>query len=297
MGVTFPNDDDTSSSWPEWTWREFNAYWSDNLSPITPIPGHLTQSRDTTILEAWQHPIGASGIYVAFHDRLRRLVDHDAYFAARSAYDESMQRLTPEVLTTALESNVAALIIPDVFLVAINATSGAQPIVNVVGVKNAGGTAAGAAAAVRTAFKVASGPLAKHAGQYVLSSFKAMDISSANGAIAEVTDSAPGGLGSATGLATNAASALVKWNGGTRSASSRGRLYHGPLMENEINSDGRTLQSGVQIALDTAYEAMLASLNSAGYPLVVVSRKNATATVVNDVSVQGVIATQRRRIR
>jgi hypothetical protein len=297
LSVEFPKDTDTSPDWPEWTWGEFNAYWSENLAPITPIPGHLTQRRDATILEAWQHFKSASGFYLAFNDRLRRLVDRDAYFAARSAMDGYNQDLTTNGITPEQDPNMAALIVPDCFLVAINGVSGGQVVTNVVGVRNAGGTAAGAAGAVRTAFKVASGPLSQRAGQYALTDFRAMDLSTADGAIATITDTTAGGLAPTTQLATNAASALIKFNGGSRSGSSRGRLYHGPLNESNINADGRTLLASFLTSLQTAYDAFSASLASAGYPLVVISRKNSTSKTVSTLSVANVIATQRRRIR
>jgi hypothetical protein len=41
--------------------------------------------------------------------------------------------------------------------------------------------------------------------------------------------------------ATRAAAAIIKLNGGTRSRSTRGRIYYGPIMENDINADGATL--------------------------------------------------------
>jgi hypothetical protein len=187
-------------------------------------------------------------------------------------------------------------IVPGCFLVAINATSGGQPVVNVVGVRNSGGTALGAAQAVQTAWKIAQGPLVKRTSLYQLSSFRAMDISSADGAIAEVSDSSVGGLASAA-ISTNAASALIKWNGGTRSKSSRGRLYHGPLAETDINSDGRTLVTAAITGFQSAYNGFLTSLQGSGYPLVVVSRKLQQAYTVSSVQIEGVIATQRRRVR
>ena len=194
------------------------------------------------------------------------------------------------------ESSMVSLLIPDCFQVNIDATSGGQPITNVVGVENAGGTAAGAAAAVQTAWKIATGPLSQLSNFYALVQFKAVDIGDPNGDIVVVPDTTAGGAGAAA-LATNAASSLVKWNGGTRSRSSRGRLYFGPLSETNINSDGRTLTSGARTAQNTAFSVFRGSLTAAGYPLVVLSRKLSEAFVVTTSDVETVIATQRRRIR
>lgn len=190
---------------------------------------------------------------------------------------------------------MAQLIIPDCFQVAILASSSGQVVCNVVGVQNASGTAAGAAAAVQTAWKIASGPLANVSLTYQLSSFRAVDIGDPNGDIAVISDST---AGSATGsLSTNAACALVKWNGGNRSRSSRGRLYFGPLTEGQINTDGRTVSGGFQTSLAGAFTNFRTSLAGSGYPLVVLSRSLSQSFAITQHAVESVIATQRRRIR
>jgi len=148
---------------------------------------------------------------------------------------------------------------------------------------------------VRTAWKIASGPLSLLLTQYALTGFRAVDIGDPNGDIAVITDTT---AGSVTGsLATNAACALVKWNGGQRSRSSRGRLYFGPIGEGNINTDGRTLSSGSITAYNTAFTNFRNSLASSGYPLVVLSRVLSEAFPVTQHAVETVIATQRRRIR
>lgn len=194
------------------------------------------------------------------------------------------------------EEPMTPLVVPGCFLVSINATSGGQQVVNVLGVRNSGGTALGAAQAVLAGWKVSQGPLVKRPSAYSMVAVRAMDISSVNGAIAEVQDSGIGGL-AGSAIATNAACALIKWNGSTRSKSSRGRLYHGPLAETDINNDGRTLVPAAITGLVGAYQACLNSMSTAGYPLVVISRKQAQAYTVGLVQVETVIATQRRRIR
>lgn len=123
-----------------------------------------------------------------------------------------------------------------------------------------------------------------------------MDIGDPNGAIASVPDTTAGAVTTGS-LATNASCALVKWNGATRSKSSRGRLYHGPLTEAMINTDGRTLATATATAIQTAYNNFRDSLNDSGYALVVLSRKLSQAFDVSSSSVESVIATQRRRIR
>jgi len=164
-------------------------------------------------------------------------------------------------------------------------------------VQNAGGDAQSAAAAVRTAWKVATGPLSSLCNLYVLSQFVAVDISSPNGAINVLTDTTPGSFGTGQSFATAGACALVKWNGSTRSRSSRGRLYLGPIMEGDINPDGRTLTTTAQTRMNTSMTAFRNSLSSASFPLVVLSRTLSTAYPVTSSAVESTIATQRRRIR
>jgi hypothetical protein len=195
-----------------------------------------------------------------------------------------------------VRSSGVVTIIPDAYRVSIEAVSGGQAVTNVVGVTNGAGTALGAAQAVQTAWKVATGPLTLLPGSYALQAFRALDMSDPNGDIAVVSDSTAGG-GGAVAKSTNAACALVKWNGGTRSRSSRGRLYHGPLSEPQIDADGRTLLPAVRTSLETAYTAFRNSLSASGYPLAVLSLTLSQAFPVTSSSVETIIATQRRRIR
>lgn len=132
--------------------------------------------------------------------------------------------------------------------------------------------------------------------QYTLPSVKVWDLSSLDGAIAEATG-ANAGTNVGTTLATNAACALVKWNGATRSGSSRGRIYHGPLTEAMVNSDGRTLASASQTSIKNAWQQVVDGLVTDGMPMCIISRKRLDATNVSSVAVESVIATQRRRIR
>jgi len=191
---------------------------------------------------------------------------------------------------------MSGLVIAGCFQVAINATSGSQQVTNVFGVENSGGTAHGAGLAVQAAWKAATtGPMSYLPSEYVLANFTSTDIGSLSGAIDVISDTTAGSSGSA--ISTNAACALVKWNGGTRSKSSRGRTYFGPMQEGFINSDGRTITSTQLALFNTCFTNFRASLSTAGYPLVVLSRKLSTATLITSSGVESVIATQRRRIR
>lgn len=192
------------------------------------------------------------------------------------------------------ETIMGTLVIPDCFQVSIEGVNGSRPVFNVIGVENSSGTAAGAAAAVKAAWE-GSGFMVMLPTQYAVVEYKAVDISSTTGPVAVLGSTAVGT--NATSQSTAASAALVRWTGSTRSRSGSGRLYFGPLCENLIDGDGRTLNSGVVTQLTTAIAAFRASLNSAGYPLVVLSRKDSAAYPISAAVVESTIATQRRRLR
>ena len=185
------------------------------------------------------------------------------------------------------------LIIPNSYIVSIKGQSGGQDVVNVIGIEKQFTTAADVAAKVGAAWKVANGPLAKMAQQYLFVEVKAMDVSTANGGVASSPQTGVGGV--IGNLATNGACALVTYGAGTRSKSQRGRLYFGPLQENMINSDGRTLAAPQ--GFTDGFVAFQNKLVADGLTWVVLSRKLSTATTIAQIGTQSIIATQRRRIR
>jgi hypothetical protein len=192
---------------------------------------------------------------------------------------------------------VAALIIPNVYRVAIEAQVAGRNVTNVVGVRGSGpGLAAAAAGAVHEAWTVGGfAPLANLPSSYVLSGVTATDLSSASGQVIEV----PGGqAGQQSGqIATTAACALVKLGGGTRSRSSRGRLFFGPLTEGAIEANGRTLAAGTVTSISQAFDVFRAGLLADGFTLCVISPTLGSATDVASHSVDSTVATQRRRLR
>jgi len=192
---------------------------------------------------------------------------------------------------------MATLIIPDTWLVAINAESNGQQVTAVIGITAEFQDSNTVAAAVKAAWEAAGGPLSQHNTSYIMQDYTVTDLSSPTGMVAVVASSAAGPLGGA--LATNASCALVSYGAGTRSRSQRGRLYHGPLTEVHINPDGRTLTAAAITSFRNAYEQFRDQLTTAGMNWCVISRKNLDVTVIQDntLSVQTVIATQRRRIR
>jgi hypothetical protein len=187
------------------------------------------------------------------------------------------------------------LIVPDTYLVSINATSGGQNITNVVGVRKSFSGADLVAAAVETAWTQTGGPIKLMNNGYAMKDFSAMFLGQADGEVVTKTSNAVGPL-TAT-KSTNAACALVSYGGGSRARTSKGRLYFGPIGESDINPDGRTLAAGSVTAITAAFNVFKLSLINAGFEWVVVSRKLQSASTINAISVQSIIATQRRRIR
>lgn len=185
------------------------------------------------------------------------------------------------------------LIIPNVYLVSVKGSSGGQDVVNVFGIRADFSSSSQVAAAVKTAWTAAGGPLSKLPSVYTFVEVKAMELTTETGQIAV----APGtGTGALTGgLATNAACALVTFGAGTRSKSQRGRTYFGPLREVDINADGRTLVSTA--AWVSTFNIFRDSIAAAGMEWGVISRKLQSFTGITTVGTQPVIATQRRRIR
>ena len=190
-----------------------------------------------------------------------------------------------------------ALIIPNVYRVAINATAGSRVVVNVIGVRGtAAGQQAAAAAAVKSGWENGLGGLSGlHTSQYHVNSYVATDLSSASGGQTVLTSTASGGT--AGDISTMGACALLKFSGGTRSRTQNGRMFWGPLAESQINSDGRTLDSTLSGQLQTQLNTFMAGLTTAGFPLVVISRIGPSSHTVATASVSPIIATQRNRIR
>jgi hypothetical protein len=293
MAGTDPSS--TSSSWPGWTYESWVHYFEDKWPPfLIGAPG--LETREDFIDSAWQHPLGPEGLQSSFHLAIEGLVN-DEKVAAAQRWQSTIHTQTGST-NYSIGTAMAALIVPGVFLCAIKMQNGGRDVINVVGVRNSSGSASGAATAVSTAWQVSNGPLGQLSNLIQFTNVHSMDISTANGAIADLALTGKTGSVSATNsLSTAAASALIKWNGGTRSGTSRGRLYYGPLMEQNIDTTGRLLLSGSQTAYQTAFTNFRNSLDTSGYPLVVVSRKNNSATAVTSHAVESTIATQRRRIR
>jgi len=177
-------------------------------------------------------------------------------------------------------------------------THSGQKIMNIIGLRvdlNSGTrTPAVTLGYVRDAWEINNGPMKKHLNNTAMVGYHYTDLRFADGATAF--------LGSGTAgttfndPATLGACAVVKLSGGTRARSEHGRIFHGPLGEGEVNTDGRTIASSTVTSLAAAYELFRTTLLTNGYGLAVISRKNSTSKDVNNVGVNSIVGTQRRRI-
>lgn len=271
---------------------DFGAFQGEALSCLEDVPALNPHWLTTAaLLGAYEDPVSVLGAYIA--SRLTA-ASQGGPSLLQIAFGQNSPLNDPT-----LEGNhaVTTLIIPNAFQVSINALAAGRNITNVIGVTNSTGTAAAAAAAVKTAWEISGGPLSQLTANYTMVGYTAVDLSSSHGSIATVTSTAAGGVSSSNQFATRGACALVQWNGSVRSRSTRGRMYYGPLMEASVNADGATLVSGTLSAFTAAFSSFRTSLNSSGYPLSVLSRKDSAAYSVTSHAVETTIATQRRRIR
>lgn len=187
------------------------------------------------------------------------------------------------------------IVIPNCYIVAIEMESGGQDVVNVIGIRANFSNAQEVAESVKDAWEASGGPLGARPTQVTMKGYRVTDISSPVGPVVFLGSSKPGGK---TGqLATNGSCALISYSGGTRSRSSSGRMYHGPVLENDIQPDGRTMSTLARDSLSAVYQLFNANLTTSSMEWVVISRKLQQAFPVKVPQCQAIIATQRRRIR
>jgi len=88
----------------------------------------------------------------------------------------------------------------------------------------------------------------------------------------------------------------LSWHTGRAGRSYRGRTYLPGIGEDKVDGGGIIVASFVTSLVGAAYD-FLAAQNTDNIPLVVFSRTLASKELVNAVSVDNIIDTQRRRLR
>lgn len=193
---------------------------------------------------------------------------------------------------------MTTLVIPRTLQIAIEGQCSGQPVVNVVHLRYPDGTfinVADTLTTIKTEWERAAGPLKLKTTAFTMVGYKLTDLSTTTGATGYLGSTTAGAVAAA--LSTMASCALVRLGGGTRDRSGTGRLYHGPLREAEINTDGRTLDAPSAAAITTAYNTFKTNLAAVNLEWVVASRQDSTATPITTLAVSSIVATQRRRLR
>lgn len=227
----------------------------------------------------------------------------DAWNAQQNLLD-NLQRggsITPGPAAAGLDMtrglSMAQIVIANTYRTTVKAVFGGQEIQNTFHFLGSGpGQETACCTALQVAWKIASGPLSRFDAKYTLVEFEAIDLSSVNGGIWVITDTTSGTRVS-TATAGRQTSALITYNGQTRNRSSRGRTYLGPLYESDIAIDGASLEAASVTAIGTAMTNFRTSMNTAGFPMQVLSRTQVQNYPVTLQRVEPIIATQRRRLR
>lgn len=193
---------------------------------------------------------------------------------------------------------MVTLVIPNTVQIAINATCSGQDVVNVIHLRYGTGISPSSVTIlgqVKTAWEGAGGPLQYRPSSLLMVGYHYTDLNSLTGAVGYLASNKAGNA--TPPIATMAASALIQMGGGQRNRSSSGRMYHGPLVESQVASDGRTIEPLTSGQLNASYQKFKTDLAAVGLEWVVASRKYGQANPVATVSCSTVIATQRRRLR
>lgn len=277
----------------------FDEFLEARLPPFVAIPGVGLLPRAAVISLAWADPASGAGLAARIGLALADAggTPASAGVAAQGIHDQ-VEQLPGQEIQLRGSTIMGALVIANVYRCAVEMTSGGRSISNIVHVEGtASGQQAAAAAAVLAAWKVATGPLSQLSSLVTMVNVTAMDLSSTSGGISVVTDTTAGGITTTNSLATRGACALIKLNGGTRDRSTRGRIYYGPIMEQDIDTDGASVVASHKNGFNTAFNAFKTSLSGASFTLGVASRKHSLFTSVGSLTCETTIATQRRRIR
>lgn len=287
---------------------DFDGF-QEALGPYVPAEvgfGNLTLSRDQLVALAWLNPASAAGLAgrVLYQAGNVQGQNQSSTQSVVNALLEQLARGGEYSLGTAgagqdltVGVGVAPIVVPGCYAGTVKAAFGTKTIINTFHFSNASpGQEVACATALQAAWKLVAGPIARFDNKYTLVEFEAVDLSSTSGGIWVIPDTTAG-TRTTTPTSGRQTSALITWNGQTRNRSQRGRTYLGPLYEADITDDGATLASTTVTAIGNAFTAFRNSLTTAGFPLVVLSRKNLSYTPVTLQRVEPIMATQRRRLR
>jgi hypothetical protein len=188
------------------------------------------------------------------------------------------------------------LIIPNAVQVGIEMTASGRKVMNVLGFDNTLAESVPAILdAVKSAWEHADGPLARHWNGLRMVGYHGVDLGSVDGAVGYLGSGGVGGHSDY--VSTMASCAIIKLSSGTRGRSKQGRVFHGPLTDDQTDHDGISVSSSAIGDLTVAYEAFRVALQVNLTPWVVISRAHLSMSAVASLACEGNMATQRRRMR
>lgn len=282
------------------------------LTPWVPFAvtfGNTTLSAENLLNIAYYSPASAAGLVArtAYTFKQDAGGTPGAAGAAQQALADQFsrggiypvgQRFVAQDLT---EGHVAGtLVIPNTYEITVRMVCGGRAVVNVFFANsNTRGLEATIGAAFLAAWKRTAsapfGPLTLLSSSLTMVSVTTVDIHSTTGGMNVILDSTAGG--STGALAPRSASILCRYNGSSRSRSTRGRSYLGPIAAAGVGTDGATLTTSTQTNAATYMNNVLSAMSTAGFPMCVASRKLLTTTPITALAVSPTLATQRHRLR
>lgn len=279
------------------------------MEPVTPATvsaGSWELSRDQVIDLAWLNPASLAGIAARLFYQGGG-VQAQSQSSCSSLIQAQLDNLVrggsnplgPAVAGSDLTAGVTVpqIVIANTYRVTMRAVFGGQAIENVYHFTgSAPGQEQACATQFQAAFKNVAGPIRLWDNKFTLVEFEAVDLSSINGGIWVINDTTAG-TRTAAECSGRQVCALITYNGQTRNRSSRGRLYHGPLYEGDIATDGATLNTTPQGLISTSYSNLRNLMISNGFQPCVLSRVLVQTFAITQARVENTIATQRRRLR
>lgn len=192
---------------------------------------------------------------------------------------------------------MATLVIPFHSQVGVEMVVSGQTVMNVLGFREPilGADPAAVLAAVKTAWEAADGPLKIKSNVVSMVGYHYTNLNNADGATAYLGSGAVGGRAGNMGIISGCG--VVKLSGASRNRTKNGRLFHGPIMEDDINSDGRTITSAELDRIQAAYTSFRVTMAAADFHWAVLSRKASIGTDIVASSASPIVGTQRRRLR
>lgn len=162
------------------------------------------------------------------------------------------------------------------------------------GVENASGLTPLAIGALVSGNWTSAGMTISHVATCLLSGVLVKNGPNATGPAAQFSVATPGTSPGVTGYA--GASTLARKNTASGGRRGRGRMYLPGIAEAEIDPGG-ALGGGFRTSVQTACTALLAAQIADAIPMVLLHSDATTPTAVTSITVDAIVATQRRRQR